>query len=75
MFFNYFIVQLKLKQTGCHISSFYVGCLLYADDILLSPTVAGLQEMLDVCSDSARSLSLSFNVNKSHCIVIGKMHS
>jgi len=31
--------------------------------------------MLDVCSDSARSLSLSFNVNKSHCIVIGKMHS
>jgi len=76
VFINFFIVQLRHKQTGCHISSLYVGCLLYADDILLlSPTVAGLQEMLDVCSDSARSLSLSFNVNKSHCIVIGKMHS
>ena len=73
---NYFIVQLRLKQTVCHISSLYVGCLLYANDILLlSPTVAGLQEMLDVCSDSARSLSLSFNANKCHCIVIGKMHS
>ena len=28
----------------------FVGCLLYADDIiLLSPTVGGLQAMLDKC--------------------------
>jgi len=42
MFFvNYFIVQLRLKQTSCHI--LYIGCLLYADDILLlSLTVSGL---------------------------------
>ena len=59
VFMNYFIVQSRLKQTGCHISSLYVGCLLYVDDmLLLSLTVAGLQEMLDVCSESARSLSL-----------------
>jgi len=39
----------------------FVGCLLYADDIiLLSPSVTGLQEMLDtlwscvLCLSSAR---------------------
>ena len=53
----------------------YLGCILYADDILLlSPTVAGLQNMLDKCTELAEILSLEFNVEKSHCIVIGKMY-
>ena len=35
----------------------FLGCLLYADDIvLLSPSVSGLQTMLDKCSDVALSL-------------------
>ena len=47
---------------------------LYADDIsLLSPTVNELQSMLDKCAEVASVLSLEFNVDKSHCIAIGKM--
>jgi len=45
--------------------SLFVGCILYADDIiLLSPSGDGLQQMLDTCSEVARSISLVFNVNK-----------
>ena len=29
--------------------------------------------MLDKCSEVASLLSLQFNVNKSHCLIIGKM--
>jgi len=51
----------------------YFGCLLYADDlILLSPSVAGLQDMLNICQDTATSLALNFNVMKCHCIAFGK---
>ena len=74
VFINVFIVQLKLQGIGCHVASLFIGCLLYADDlILLCPSVAGLQSVLDKCSDIACILSLTFNVNKCHCIVIGKL--
>ena len=53
----------------------FVGCLLYADDIiLLSPTVGGLQAMLDKCFEISCVLSLKFNVCKSHCMIIGKIY-
>lgn len=76
VFMNIFITKLKLQGIGCHISTLFIGCLLYADDvILLSPTIAGLQTMLDKCSELAVLLSLSFNVSKCHCIVIGRMYN
>jgi len=76
VFINVFIVELKLLRVGCHVMSLFVGCILYADDIiLLSPSVTGLQQMLDICSEEVRSISLAFNVNKSHCIVVGKFYN
>jgi len=51
-------------------------CLLYADDIiLLSPSVAGLQTTLHKRSGVACTLSKQFNVNKSHCIVVGQSYN
>jgi len=48
VFINMFIQTLRKLNTGCHVSGMFVGCLLYADDIILiSPSVNGLQEMLD----------------------------
>jgi len=45
VFMNCFIVQLKALRTGCHVTSLFIGCILYADDILLiSPSVNGLQK-------------------------------
>ena len=74
--FNVFINQLKQLGVGCHISSLFLGCILYADDLLLlSPSVTGLQAMLDKCSEVAKVLSLEFNAEKSHCITIGKKNA
>jgi len=71
MFMNAFIVNLRQSDIGCHILNMYYGCLLYADDIvLLSPSVNGLQLMLDICFRTAVDLSLQFNCSKSHCLVI-----
>jgi len=53
---------------------YVLGCLLYADDIiLLSPWVTGLQEMLDRCYDMACSASLQFST-QSHCLLVGKTY-
>ena len=59
VFMNVFIIHLKLQRIGCEISSLVLGCLLYADDmILICPSVNGLQVMLDKCSEIAILLSL-----------------
>ena len=61
---NVFIQQLRCLGVGCCISSLFLGCILYADDILLlSPAVVGLQSMLDKCTNVlAELLSFEFNV-------------
>jgi len=74
VFVNLFITRLRYLGVGCCISSIFLGWILYADDILLlSPTVSGLQNMLDKCAEAASILSLEFNVTKSQCVVIGKI--
>jgi len=51
----------------------YVGCILYADDIiLLSPSMRGLQNMLNVCYSVSSKLSLQFNCSKCHLIAFGR---
>jgi len=64
VFMNVFIQQLRCLGVGCCISSLFLGCILYADDILLlSPAVVGLQSMLDKCTNVlAELLSFEFNV-------------
>ena len=74
VFVNVFIVEFKNSTFGCHVCQMFVGCLLYADDIiLLSPTVGGLRAMLDKCFEISCVLSLKFNVCKSHFMIIGRM--
>ena len=45
---------------------------VFAVCVLLSPSVNGLQLMLDICFRTAVALSLKFNCSKSHCLVIGR---
>jgi len=50
VFVNVFISKLRNAGFGCIVNRTYIGCILYADDIiLLSATVTGLQSMLDTC--------------------------
>jgi len=51
-----------------------MACMMYADDILLiSASLAGLQELLDECVLTSNEICLKFNEKKSHCIIIGRI--
>ena len=46
------ITKIKETKAGCTMGGYFVGMIMYADDILLiSPTVQGPQTILDKCSD------------------------
>jgi hypothetical protein len=69
---NDLICSLKKSDLGCYIQDLYVGCIVYADDILLiSASVCMLQNMLDICVHVSQDLALTFNCKKSNCIMIG----
>ena len=59
LFINAFVIHLRELDVVCHLGTEFVSCLMYADDIiLLSPSIVGLQSMLDKCFDVAYDLSL-----------------
>ena len=48
------LLTLKDNDIGCHVGSKFCGAFAYADDIiLLSPSINGLQNMLNCCSKFA----------------------
>ena len=65
----YISSSLHNNGIGCWVRQMYVGCIMYADDIiLLSPSMQGLQDMLNVCYSVSTKLSLQFNCWKCHLI-------
>ena len=71
--------KLKERRTGCWVNSDYLGILGYSDDnILLSPSLEGLQDMLTTCEEYAKIHNLKFSTNpvasksKTHCIAFLK---
>ena len=67
------IDSLEASGCGCHIGKEFFGCIMYADDlILLSPSVNGLQHMLNICDLFASNNSLVFNIKKTCCAAIGR---
>jgi len=73
VFNNVFIAKLRILGYVCRICGQFVGCILYADDIIiLSASANGLQSMLDCCFDVSRDLQLTFNCTKACCFAIGK---
>ena len=66
------ILSLTNAKLGCTINGVYLGCLLYADDIiLLSCSNFCMQGMLNICSAVLNKIDLKFNVNKCVLIRIG----
>ena len=60
------MVRLREKRTGCWINCDYLGILSYSDDnLLLSPSLDGLQDMLKTCEDYAREHNLTFSTHLS----------
>ena len=69
-------MRLRHHGLGCKLFDIFHGCLLYADDILLlSHTVNGMQEMLDICDEFTCEFDMKFNTTKSVAIRIGSRYS
>ena len=67
---------LREKGTGCHIGSNFIGCLAYCDDvIIMAPTLHGLQDMLDTCSELGTKYGVLYNTKKTLCLRISKDNS
>ena len=59
------IKELRRKRDGCWINQRYVGIIVYADDIvLLSPSLDGLQRMVNTCSNYAKKFHLTFSTHE-----------
>ena len=66
------IVDLKTSQEGCCIDGLYLGCVMYADDLLLlSASLTTLQRMINICAIAAGHLDIAFNVQKSMVVRVG----
>ena len=73
VFINVFIAKVRTLGYGYRVCGQFVGCILYADDIIiLSASVSGLQSTLDCCFDVSRDLQITFNCTKSCCFAICK---
>ena len=65
--------QLEKSGDGARLGGIYVGALAYADDItLLSPTVSGMQRLLDICSSYTENHNLIFNCQKTTVVAFAK---
>ena len=58
---------------GCKMGDAYVGCICYADDILLlSGSLFGLKKLINICEDYAKEHKIRFNGNKSKLIIFNQ---
>ena len=72
---SYHLHSFLCSCTGCCVSGYFIGCFLYADDIiLLSASVSGLLSLLNCCYVS-QDVKLAFNCSKSCCFSVGRRHS
>ena len=73
VYVNSLLEKLEHSGLGCHVGSFFIGALMYADDLLLiTPSVHALQLMINLCVNELDCLDMRINVNKSACIRFGK---
>ena len=79
VYLNDLFCLLRKAGFGCHLGSYFMGCLGYADDLLLmSASRSGLQCMVDICQQFTNKKNLKFSTNlnpeksKTKCIVFSK---
>ena len=65
------LLRLSSAGVGCYLGLQFVGALAYADDIvLLAPTPYAMRKLLQICDTYAAEFDISFNPDKSKCLVI-----
>ena len=66
------LCRLKRSGMGCYYGKVYVGSLAYANDVLLSPTLGSLKEMLNICEQYSTDFNILFNASKTKLMVFGR---
>ena len=65
--------RIRKSGYGCHVGHIPYAVFGYADDVkLLSPTIRGLQKLLEICETFAQEYNVTFNAEKTQCIRYGK---
>jgi len=66
------IDSLRQSNNGIFIGNVFIGCILYADDIvLLSCTCSGLQKLVNICVAYSVLWDIKFNSRKSMVCTFG----
>lgn len=73
MLFSVYLDELLgiLSESGCGLSlgTLFLGCIAYADDIvLLSTSATDLQKMVDLCVQYGEKHAIKFNASKTKCV-------
>jgi len=72
IYVNDIIISLRQQGLGCCIGDKFLGCLMYAYDlVLLSSSFYTLQLIISQCKLSCEALGLSLSVNKSAVVCVG----
>ena len=72
MYIDKLIQLFKSSGLGCRYNNTYIGCLCYADDIILtSHSVTVMQTMLDLCDVFTADFDVKFNTTKTVAMRIG----
>ena len=75
LFFNVYMdclsESLRNTQTGCNVGGVMINHLTYADDlVIISPSVKGLQRLLDICDVYGQNHYILFNHDKTVCMYL-----
>ena len=69
------IVNLQNRRLGCTVGGIYIGCIMYADGLVLfSASLSVLQQMVNTCEQEMTYLDMKFNTNKSMVLRIDKAY-
>ena len=73
MYTDNLLINLKHSGYECHVDNIFMGALSYADDIKLpSPSLHGLNRMLEICAKFADNFDITFHSKKTLCIKFGE---
>jgi Reverse transcriptase (RNA-dependent DNA polymerase) len=68
--------SLESSKLGCWIGDMYIGCIMYADDlVLISSSVCELQKMLDLCADDLTEIGMQINSKKCAILRFGPQYA
>ena len=77
VYVNDIIVALSESGAGCYYDNMFVGCVIYADDLLLlSASLCDLQLIISICSlccEELDELDMRLNLKKSQIVRIGRL--